>query len=277
MNHGFLQFIHQPNGTRFYLPKIPELLVAATAQIVAEETSAIYDTGGAEAAAAQVVLRTGGLPYNGITCALAILFMNENRHGAASQIIPFLLNSPPQTHPIQPGAKLALLRVDGTTTNLDFTNFKQENIGTATMSGNMHPWLAASYLGVFIAEAGQRVDVIRTIGSSPTPITGMEQSPQMLQGYQETNLPGGISLLHGASALLEPITPVIYTALKEHPSEMKALANEAVTSKNIPLIHRLRHGAFGLSGIADPEINNFVMAFADELKTALQLIVDEVV
>jgi hypothetical protein len=276
MDHGFLQFIHQPNGTRFYLPKIPELLVAATAQVVAEEASAIYDTGGAEEAAAHVILRTADLPYNGISCALALMFMEESRHGAASEIIPFLLNSPPETHPMQPGAKYAALRADGTSIDFDFTNLEQEDIGTATMSGNMHPWLAASYLGVFIAEGGQRIDVIRTVGSSTMPVTGLEQSPQMFHGYEENDFPGGISLLHGASALLEPITPVIYSALKEQPHEMRVLANEAVASKNIPLIHRLLHGAYGISGIADPQINEFIMDFARELKTALQLTIDEV-
>jgi hypothetical protein len=276
MNHGFLQFIHKPNGTRFYLPKIPELLVAAAAQIVADETAAIFDTSGAEAASAHVIFRTRDLPYNGISCALVLMFMDENRHGAASEIIPFLLNSPPETHPIQPGAKFAALRADGTSIDFDFTNLEQEDIGTATMSGNMHPWLAASYMGVFIAEAAQRVDVIRTVGSSPIPVTGLEQSPQIFHDFEETDFPGGISLLHGASALLEPITPVIYSALKEQPHEMRELANEAVASKNIPLIHRLLHGAYGISGIADPQINEFVMAFARELKIALQPIIDEV-
>jgi hypothetical protein len=276
IDHGFLQFIYQPNGPRFYLPKIPELLVAAAAQIIAEETAAIYDTDGAEAASAHVMLRTGELPYNGISCALALMFMDENRQGAASEIIPFLLNSPPQTHPIQPGAKLAALRADGTSIDLDLRKLTPEEIGTATMGDNMHPWLAASYLGVYITEPGQRTDVIRTIGSSPMPIAGLEQSPRMPFAVQETELPGGLHLLSGPFALLEPIIRVIYSALKAHPEEMRALANEAVTSKNIPLMHRLLHGAFGVSGIADPEINDFVMAFADELKTALQPIIDEV-
>lgn len=276
MNHGFLQFIHRPNGTRFYLPKVPELLVAATSQIVAEETAGVYDAGGAEAAADHVILRTAELPYNGVSCALALMFMDENRHGAASEIIPFLLAAPPQTFPIRPGAKLAVLNDDGSSTDLDFTNLSVEQIGDAKMLGNMHPWLAAAYLGVFVAEGDQRIDVIRTIGSSPIPVTGMEQSPKTLHGFQETEVPGGIRLLHGAAALLEPITPVIYSALKEQPREITALKQEAVANKNIPLMHRLLHGAFGVSGIANPKINDFVMSFANELRAELGALAAEV-
>lgn len=276
MDHGFLQFIYQPDGVPFYLPRIPELLIAATAQIVAEETVAIFDREGAVPAASHLMFQTGELPYNGISCALALMFMDENRHGVASKIVPLLLNSPPETVAIKPGAKLAVLRADGTSANLDFSSLTEEDIGTATMSGNMHPWLAASYLGIFINDVDQQLEVIRTIGSSPTPITGMEQSPQLMHPFEEHNLPGGLNLLHGASALLEPITLVIYTALKEHPDEMKALAEEAVASKNVPLMHRLLHGAYGVSGIADHRINDFVMSFAKDLQAALSSLIPEI-
>lgn len=276
IDHGFLQFIYKPNGTRFYLPKIPELLIAAAAQIIAEETTTIYDAQGIEVASAHVIFRTGQLPYNGICCALVLMFMDHKRQGAASEIIPFLLNSPPQTHPLQTGGKLAALRSDGSSIDLDFSKLNPEEIGTVTVGDNMHPWLAASYLGVFIKNAGQMIEIIRTIGSSPLAITGLEQSPRMPFRFQNTELPGGVHVLSGDFALLEPIIRAIYSALKEHPNEVKALANEAVISKNGPLIHRLLHGARGVSGIADAQINEFVMAFARELQAALQLIIDEV-
>jgi hypothetical protein len=277
LDHGFLQFIFQPNGARYYLPKIPELLVAATAQIISEQTIAKFGDEGASAAASLLMSKTQELPYNGITCALALIFVSHTRGDIVSAIVPFLLRSPPDTIAIKPGAKLAVLRADGTAADLDFTSLTEEVIGTATMSSNMHPWLALSYLMVHHDDVSQRLETIREIGSSATPITGLEQSPQLMRPFEESSFPGGIHLLHGASALLEPITPVIYIALKEHPAEMAALAKEAIAAKNIPLIHRLFHGACGVSGIADHSVNDFVMGLANELRIALDSFVGDLV
>ena len=268
---GFLQFVFRSNGLRLYLPKIPELLVVAAAQIIAEDASKIFHINDGKAAAKHIITQSERLPYNGITCALATKFAGEIDPEILQFAFDALLSSSPRFEKADLEATFGILRPDGNVFKFSRADLKideHEQIGTWA---NIHPWLALSYLITQPMEgsgvAGLRMTTIATVGSSKVPIMGINQSPSLHSGPVEMHeMPGGISLLHGRFALLEPIMEAIQTSMHQHPVEMRLLCQTAVTDLNLPLIYRLLNAVQRMEGSTD----TVTSALATELIPALR-------
>jgi hypothetical protein len=276
---GYLQFIYRTNGLRLFLPKIPEILAVATAQLVAEQAVKLARSKGVEKAAKFMITKCEPLPYNGITCALAILFASRDHIELLPSAFQQLLNSEPRFEKLNPEAVLGMLKADGTVfhfspSQLDVSEDDQK-MGTWV---NVYPWLTLSYItsqpmdgqGV----SNLRLQVISTVGSSKIPIMALHQSPAVTSGLIEMiELPGDISILHGRAALLEPIMEVIHISLHHLPAEMRLLCEEAVNARNIPLLHRLLTVARTNNRQGTDEVSNFgelASILEKGLKAALQ-------
>lgn len=247
---GALRLTFGPLDEPLYVVRVPELLAAAMATLLAERLREAAEKDPADAAD-WLARRAGVLPLGDVIAAQAMLDLATIAGSIPLGLISRLLDRAPRTEAFRPGVTYAI-----PTAAFEAAEFSVDLEGSGSpVYNDFQPWLILSHLAgmpvlaVRGAEVAGRVDaaLLMQVGACPIPLRSPARDrPQMTLTHE---LPGGVSVVCHQQGIVEPVALSIFRFLGTSGPEADGWIEEAIATGSLPLLMRilvalgeLRHG-----------------------------------
>ncbi len=241
---GYLRTVFNGDGYRTSIPNPLEFMVIAMATHLSTKFFTTAEEQGVQFAVDQLVEETEEVPYSSTVCAMAVVQIARRNYKKGFQVILHLLEFTPRKSTIGKSSDLQVVGLDDAMREIVLGYLPVEP--QTPLYGGFHPWLAlADVLGYPMEGESEEIfkfrrEVIAKLGSLPIPMIRSHESPwNEPVPFQMHEIAPDVVVLCSEAGHLEPIGKVISIAFKEDFDQMKALAERALKSENIPLVYRL--------------------------------------
>ncbi|HST62476.1 MAG TPA: type I restriction enzyme HsdR N-terminal domain-containing protein [Longimicrobium sp.] len=243
---GVLKLTFGPLDQPLYVVRVPELLAAIMATLLAERLQQAAEEDPADAAD-WLERRAGGLPLGDVIAAQAILDLATMAGSVPFGVVSRLLSRAPRTEPFRPGMTYAI-----PTGEFEAAEFSVETEGPGSpIYGDFQPWLILSHLAglplLAMQSAGAaravapvgRVDpaLLMQVASCPIPLRAPARAQPLMTLTHD--LLGGVSVVCHLQGIVEPITLSLMRFLGTSGSEADEWIAEAAATGSLPLLMRL--------------------------------------
>jgi len=247
---GFLRPVEIPGG-HFMIMRLPELLAAAAAAVVAKRVIAEPNV---DAAYDLFLRETQRFPLSDVVGAGVILRSYESVRIVDGLMKRLLDDEPIVTH--LTGGRAELITGEGS---------RPSAVEDGRTMSNLHPALVLSHLAAvpmaFDDENDRRIDggspnatIIGRVGGVPHLLRRIDTVPVREMRPISFHYFGDVSVVCHNEGIVEPIVQSILFHLLREPEEAGELAKWAVEEDRAPLVWRLRIAASLASTVTDPEL-----------------------